>query len=76
VQFEWDYTSTERYCRKHILEPIKEEPGKTFLDYMPDCQRITHRLTTNRIGDPQPPGRPVKYGSVAALYPILTGRLW
>jgi hypothetical protein len=39
VLFEWDYTSAERYCRKHILEPIEGQPGKTLLDYMPDCQK-------------------------------------
>lgn len=66
VLFEWDYTDAERYCSAHILEPLETQPGKTLLDYMPDCQRITHRLGK----------RSVKYASTAALYPVLTGRLW
>jgi hypothetical protein len=76
VQFEWDYTGTERYCRKHILEPIEGQPGKTLLDYMPDCQHVTHRLTINRFGEPvRVMSRQVKYRSLVALYPVLTGRL-
>jgi hypothetical protein len=43
VRFEWSYTSTERYCRGHLLDPIDGQPGKTLLDYMPDCQQITMR---------------------------------
>jgi hypothetical protein len=77
VQFEWGYTDPERYCRKHLLEPIEGQPGKTLLDYMPDCQRITHRLAIIRLGDPRPARREVRvrYRSLAALYRVLTGRL-
>lgn len=76
VMFEWDYTGPERYCEAHILEPIDGQPGVTLLDYMPDCQRISHRLTRDSRGDPRTPGRPVRYSSLAAVYPMLTGRLW
>jgi hypothetical protein len=75
VLFEWSYTGPERYCHAHILEPIEGQPGKTLLDYMPDCQQITHRLTLNKYGDPRRPSREVKYRSLAELYPVLTGRL-
>jgi hypothetical protein len=63
VLFEWDYTSAERYCEAHILEPIDTQPGKTLLDFMPDCQRITHRLTVRRMILSQP----VRYQSTEAL---------
>jgi hypothetical protein len=77
VKFEWDYTDSEQYCTAHMLEPIEGQPGVTLLDYMPDCQRISHRLTHTVIGDRRAkPGRVVTYRSVAELYPILTGRLW
>jgi hypothetical protein len=76
VLFEWSYTGPERYCRKHILEPIEGQPGKTLLDYMPDCQKITHRLTVNRFGDRRKPvGRRVRYRSTRELVPVLLGRL-
>jgi hypothetical protein len=75
IKFEWTYTDPERYCLAHILEPIDNQPGKTLLDFMPDCQNISHRITTNRFGDARTPGRQVKYRSLAAVYPILTGRM-
>ena len=75
VKFEWDYTGPERYCLTHILEPIDTQPGKTLLDFMPDCQRISHRLTLDRFGRPRDVSRVVRYRSLAAVYPMLTGRL-
>lgn len=44
VKFEWDYTDAERYCRDCILEPIEGQRW-TLLDYMPDCQKITVRVS-------------------------------
>jgi hypothetical protein len=67
VKFEWSYTSEERYCLDCLLEPIDTDKDTTLLDFMPDCDDISHRLT--------PDGRIVRYTSVAAIYPILTGRL-
>jgi len=66
VRFEWDYTSPEQYCRAHLLEPIDTQPGKTLLDFMPDCQRITHRVGSR-------PG--VRYRSTRALQVSMTGQL-
>jgi hypothetical protein len=65
VRFEWDYTSPEHYCRGHLLEPIDGQPGKTLLDFMPDCQRITHRMG----------GRSGHRRSTRELQVVLTGRL-
>jgi len=66
VRFEWDYTGPEQYCRAHLLEPIRTQPGKTLLDFMPDCQHITHRVA---------PGRQARLHSTRALQLVLTGQL-
>jgi hypothetical protein len=67
VLFEWSYTSPERYCRAHLLEQIETQPGKTLLDFMPDCQHITHRLSRSSRG--------VRYRSTRALQIAFTGRI-
>jgi hypothetical protein len=72
VRFEWDYTSREQYCLEHLLEPIEGQPGKTLLDYMPDCQRLTHRVLDPRDGSVQ---HEVKHTSLPTLYTLLTGRI-
>jgi hypothetical protein len=72
VKFEWSYTGAEQYCAACLTQPIEQQPGKVLLDFMPDCQRITHRLTSP-AGELV--GRAVRYRSLAALYPVLTGRL-
>jgi hypothetical protein len=64
VLFEWSYTGPEQYCRGHILEAIDTQPGKTLLDFMPDCQHITHRLGARRA----------HYRSTRELQAVLTGR--
>ncbi len=43
VRFVWSYTSPEYYCVPCLERPIPEQPGKSLLDYMPDCQQITWR---------------------------------
>lgn len=64
VRFEWSYTSPEQYCVGHMLEPIDNQPGTTLLDWMPDCQRITHRVTRDLRGNPTvPPYREARYSS-------------
>jgi hypothetical protein len=65
VRFEWDYTDPEQYCRGHLLEPIDTQPGKTLLDFMPDCQRITHRVAR----------RNARLGSTRELQIVLTGHV-
>jgi len=77
ARFEWSYTSTEHYCAEHLLEPIEGQPGKTLLDYMPDCQKITHRVTANRWGDPRPPHPPrgVRLHSTRELQIVMLGRM-
>ena len=71
VKFEWDYTDPERYCRGHLLSPLEGQPGKTLLDYMPECQRITHRI----LADQGNREHAVRIGSTAMLQTILTGQL-
>jgi len=72
VRFRWEYTGEERYCQACLLEELAGQPGKTLLDFFPECQDITHRL----IGeDGAPVGRPVRYRSVRAVYSVLTSRL-
>jgi hypothetical protein len=72
VRFRWDPTSAEQYCHECLLEPIEGQPRKVFLDYLPECQDVTHRITSP-AGDVI--AGPVRYGSVRALYPLLTSKL-
>lgn len=73
VRFEWSYTDPEQYCAACLTQPVEGQPGRVLLDFMPDSQRITHRLVTP-AGELV--GRPVRYRALAALYPVLTGRLY
>ena len=68
--FEWSYTSAERYCHDHLLEPIEGQPGKVFVDFMPDCQRISHRIDPVRR-----PAHVVRHSSTRMLQLVLTGYL-
>ena len=76
VRFRWDYTSDEYYCAACLLRELEGQPGKGLIDFLPECQDITHRLT-NAAGEVV--GRPVHYqrvrGTARSLYPVLTGRL-
>jgi hypothetical protein len=72
AKFEWEDAGPEQYCLDHLLEPIQHPgtTGKTRLDCLPDCAKITHR--------PLPAERPehlVHLGSTALLYVVLTGRV-
>ena len=44
VRFWWSYTTPEYYCVPCLEAPLgPTQPGKTLLDFMPDCQQITWR---------------------------------
>src|SRR5437660_6130364 len=82
VKFEWDYTDAERYCIEHLMTPSENQPGKTLLDFMPDCQKITHRILANdpaskrrfdSHGRPATTAHPVRVRSTAMLQTLLTG---
>src|SRR5262252_141859 len=80
VRFEWEYTSPEQYCTACLTDPL--EGGGTsasrgaaagmLLDFLPDCQQITHRLTKEQG---QVVGRPVRYRSLVLLSSVLTSRV-
>jgi hypothetical protein len=67
--FEWSYTDPEHYCGTCLLDLIDEQnqPGITLLDYMPDCQQITHRV-------PGLPGR-AHLHSTTELQMVMLGRV-
>lgn len=71
VRFKWEYSGEERYCYRCLTLPIDNQPGKVFLDFMPECQDVTHRLTT---AEGQLVGGTVRYRSVRDLYPVIVSK--